>query len=580
MATHKAGSGRPVGIRDVARVAGVSVAAASLALNGRSGVADETRRRAVAAARQLGYRANPQAQALRRGRTTTYGFVVRNFANPFFLEVLSGAQQVAAEAGATLLVLDSRYSIDRERRHVQEMAVQRVAGLAISPVGTGESIRLWQDLRPGAPVVSLNGSADAITGVTRVSPDTSAAVELPMRCLAELGHASVAFLSAPRHLMADPDRLRHFRRIADELGLQPRIMYSLLTMADVQQAAITLLSGGRAPTSIITNSDYTALAIYMAARELSLPIGPGVSVVGHDDLPTSEFLDPPLATIRMDQRAMGRALMMRLLEPGRQDDYIATVELVMRASGSRPLGHGFSEQDRLDGTAHYSYDTPAARLIALDTNCPAGGAAGCVDLDQARWLEARLAEVHSAYRGTDGREVRTGHDDRLVILFSHHGIDTLTNTRCVSAASAAGDRPLGSPELIAILHRFPNVVLWLNGHTHTNAVRARRGPGSPAGGFWEVTTCSVVDWPCQARLMELVEHDGCLSIVCTMVDHDTPVAARSLETSDDLAALHRELAANLPFGGAGSGLPGVADDRNVELRVAAPFPLLKRVAAG
>ncbi len=109
---------------------------------------------------------------------------------------------------------------------------------------------------------------------------------------------------------------------------------------------------------------------------------------------------------------------------------------------SRPLGHGFSERNRRDGTAHYSHDTPAARLIALDTNCAAGGSAGCVDRDQARWLEAQLAEVHSAYRDGDGGEVRTGHDDRLVILFSHHGIDTLTNTRCASAAGPAGERPL------------------------------------------------------------------------------------------------------------------------------------------
>jgi DNA-binding LacI/PurR family transcriptional regulator len=336
MATHQGGSTRPAGIRDVARMAGVSVATASLALNGQPGVADETRRRALAAAEQLGYRANPQAQALRRGRTTTYGFVVRNFANPFFLEVLSGAQQVAAESGATLVVLDSRYSLERERRHVQEMAVQRVAGLAIAPVGSGESIRLWQDLRPEAPVVALNGSADGITGISRVGPDVTAAVELPMRRLAELGHTSVAFLSAPPALMADPDRLRHFRRLARELGLRPRVMYSLLTIADVQRAAVTLLSGRGAPTAIITNSDYTAHAIYKAARELSLPVGPGVSVVGHDDLPTSELLNPPLATIRMDQRAMGRALMMRLLEPGPPDDYIARVELVQRASLQAP----------------------------------------------------------------------------------------------------------------------------------------------------------------------------------------------------------------------------------------------------
>ncbi|HXF21636.1 MAG TPA: LacI family DNA-binding transcriptional regulator, partial [Streptosporangiaceae bacterium] len=77
MASQQDGPERPVGIRDVARAAGVSVASASFALNGQPGVADDTRQRIVAAAQELGYRANPQAQALRRGRTTTYGFVVR-----------------------------------------------------------------------------------------------------------------------------------------------------------------------------------------------------------------------------------------------------------------------------------------------------------------------------------------------------------------------------------------------------------------------------------------------------------------------------------------------------------------------
>ena len=104
------------------------------------------------------------------------------------------------------------------------------------------------------------------------------------------------------------------------------------------------------------------------------------------------------------------------------------VDAHLRA-GSRPFGHGFSERNRLDGTAYYVHDTPAARFIALDTNCLTGGAAGCLDREQARWLEARLGEVHSAYRGPDGSEIQTGHDDRLVILFSHHGTSTLDNSR-------------------------------------------------------------------------------------------------------------------------------------------------------
>ncbi|HEY1346818.1 MAG TPA: LacI family DNA-binding transcriptional regulator [Streptosporangiaceae bacterium] len=331
MPSQQDGRRRPAGIRDVARAAGVSVATASFALNGRPGVAEDTRKRVVAAAASLGYRANTQAQALRRGQTTTYGIVVRNFANPFFLEVLAGAEEIASECGATLLVLDSRYSVERERGHVREMAAQRLAGLAIASVGTGGSIRLWQELRAGAPVVALNTVVDGAAGVSRVCPDNAAAVELPLRRLAELGHASVAFLSAPRRLMADPDRLHHFRRLAPGLGLRARVMYSPLTLADVRQAALAMLAGADAPTAIITNSDYTAHAVYKAARELSLRIGPEISIVGHDDLPTSELLDPPLATIALDGREMGRRLMLRLLEsaPG---DYVAPVELVERAS--------------------------------------------------------------------------------------------------------------------------------------------------------------------------------------------------------------------------------------------------------
>ncbi len=330
------GSQQPAGIRDVARMAGVSVATVSLALNGQPGVAAATRRRILATADELGYRANSQAQALRRGHTTTYGLVIRNFNNPFFLEVLSGAEQAADEAGSTLLLLDSHYSVEREQMLIREMAAQRLAGLAIAPVGKGESVRLWQQLRPGTPVVALNATVDGITGVARVYPDNAAGVDLALRRLAELGHSAVAFLSAPRSLVADPDRLRHFRRLARELGVRPNVMHAPLTIADVRRASATLLARRDAPTAIITNSDYTALGVYLTARDLSLRIGPDVSVIGHDDLPTSELLDPPLATIRLDGREMGRALMARLLGAGRSDDYVAPVELIERPSLQPP----------------------------------------------------------------------------------------------------------------------------------------------------------------------------------------------------------------------------------------------------
>jgi DNA-binding LacI/PurR family transcriptional regulator len=326
---------QPAGIRDVARAVGISVASVSLALNGRPGVSIETRRRVMVAATELGYRANPQAQALRRGRTSTYGLVVRNFSNPFFLEVLAGAEEVAASAKAMLLMLDSRYSPEYELGLVTELAAQRLAGLAIAPIGDGESIRLWQELRPGTPLVALNATAAGITGICRVCPDSAAAVELPMRRLAELGHTAVAFVSAPLGLIADPDRLGHFMRTAGELGIRPYPLHTPLTIEDVRHAAGALLAQPDPPTAFITNSDYTAYGIYKAARDRSLRIGQHVSVVGHDDLPTSELLDPPLATVGLDGRAMGRALMSRLLGH-EQTDYIGPVELVERASLQRP----------------------------------------------------------------------------------------------------------------------------------------------------------------------------------------------------------------------------------------------------
>jgi hypothetical protein len=120
------------------------------------------------------------------------------------------------------------------------------------------------------------------------------------------------------------------------------------------------------------------------------------------------------------------------------------------------------------------------------------------------------------------------------------------------------------------VHAEGNVVLGLNGHIHANEIRPRPDARRD-GGFWEVTTCSLVDWPCQARLVELFEAgDGLLAIGCTMIDHDGAAdPAGSLEPAQ-LAGLHRELAGNAPFAGFDSGRDGAPMDRNVILPVRWP----------
>jgi metallophosphoesterase (TIGR03767 family) len=227
------------------------------------------------------------------------------------------------------------------------------------------------------------------------------------------------------------------------------------------------------------------------------------------------------------------------------------------ASGARPGGHGFTAQNREEGTAYYVHDTPAVRFITLDTACPGGGAEGCLTVSQLHWLERRLEEVHSSFRSRDGTSVRTSHDDRLVVILSHHGFDTLTNSRAHPEA-----RHAEAADLLDTLLRFGNVVLWLNGHIHANRVRARPDPRGKGGGFWEVTTASLVDWPCQGRIVEILDADeGLLAIACTMVDHE----------GSELASLHRELSGNAPFGGFAAGRAGTPLDRNVILPLRAPF---------
>ena len=272
-----------------------------------------------------------------------------------------------------------------------------------------------------------------------------------------------------------------------------------------------------------------------------------------------EGLDPDGAIEKFVQQPeffmTGRALDVAP-DPARRP--ISRREFVDMHHGSGP--HGFSEQNRADGTAFYMHDSRGVRFITLDTVCAGGGADGSIDPPQLHWLERRLEEAHSWFRSRDGSIVRTRHDDRHVVVLSHHGFEALTNPRA----------ELRNEQLLALLLRFQNVVLWLNGHIHANQIRPRADPRS-GHGFWEVTTSSLVDWPCQARLVELYEvGEGMLAIACTILDHDGSLRNGDAEL-DDLAGLHRELAANVPHNGFDSWRPGAPADRNAILLLPKPF---------
>jgi metallophosphoesterase (TIGR03767 family) len=236
-----------------------------------------------------------------------------------------------------------------------------------------------------------------------------------------------------------------------------------------------------------------------------------------------------------------------------------------------PIGHGF-HQGNLGYYAIPSKDTDLFQFICLDTvDATSFGADGIIDNTQFAWLEQQLKASSSRYRKADGSGfvAQPGVRDKLIVIFCHHTIETMTK-------SGSGKK---GPEVRDLLLRFPNVVMMVDGHTHSNRIWPHSViANGVSNGFWEINTASHIDWPVQSRLIEVSENAGTLSIFTTMVDADAPLAYKGdIATPVGLASLARELATNDPQEvdrGIDKRRGVTADVRNAQLLLLAPFPLL------
>lgn len=253
-------------------------------------------------------------------------------------------------------------------------------------------------------------------------------------------------------------------------------------------------------------------------------------------------------------------------------DYLRA--LMEADAGLGPIGHGFSASNIADASSWWSRpEGDLVQVIGLDTCNHTTGDGGGIGPRQWAWLEAELARHHRSLGG----------HDRLVVVASHHNSWTMDNGH--DDAADPGRRH-GGAELVDLLRRHPNVVLWVNGHSHEHRVIRHHGDGGEGGGrgaaagtgLWEVDTASLIDFSQQARTFELVDNgDGTLSILTTVLDHaSAPEAPRHQDgrwTVSEMASLSRELAVNDNRWIEPLGLLGRPEDRNVEMVLRAPFPL-------
>lgn len=262
-----------------------------------------------------------------------------------------------------------------------------------------------------------------------------------------------------------------------------------------------------------------------------------------------------------------------------------------------PAGHGYLPEDNRCrdengeplARACYSFDRGIFHFIALDSNPAEGLESGAYDDAQLAWLERELIANSTRYFDAQGAEQVNEHGrDRLIVVMSHHTIDSTTNEIATSPPFGQND----GEALRDLLLRFPNVILQVDGHTHRNKIWFHRSEATGTG-YWEVNTSAVADLPTQSRVIEIADNrDGTLSIFATIFDAAVPPDPRAIDWQDDdptdetrrgaaravnenwLASLAREISYYDPQGDLTK--IGEPEDRNVELLIEAPFELPRR----
>jgi LacI family transcriptional regulator len=345
-------------IKDVALAAGVSVTTVSVVLNDRRDgirVPDATRRRVQQAAEDLGYRPNILARSLRTQTTRTIGFISDEVTTtPFAVGMLAAAQDEAARHGYLLFVVNLGPNAPLA---LQEQAIDQLAQQQVEHFIYGCMYHRVVDPPRGLPADAVFLNCEANGGRHRsIVPDERGGAYEVVAELIKAGHRRIAFLDDHRHPPASRLRFDGFRAALAEQGLDYEPALHVKTTPFVRGGLVLSdlidLPAEQRPTAVFCYNDRIAMGAYRAARTRGLHVPDDLSIVGFDDQEyIASELDPPLTTVRLPHREMGRlAIQLVLDEPDALDDVPAPEgnviriagELVRRDSVAKP--HGAVEQ--------------------------------------------------------------------------------------------------------------------------------------------------------------------------------------------------------------------------------------------
>lgn len=303
-------------IRDVARLAEVSVATVSRVLNGHQTVAESIRQRVLAAARELHFTPHAGARSLSNRRAGVVGVVLPALAPEFFHDLMRGMDAAARERGQLLLV--SAHHADAQSQLEAMRAMHgRVDGIVL--MGSADDARA-----AGIEEPLLQAGEASSSATPAVAIDERAGAFAMLAHLVGQGHRRIAFVAGPPGQPSARERLQGY--LDGMARLMPAVEPTVLDGGDDRaagmRAALGLLAAPRLPDAVFACSDAVALGCLHAFARCGVAVPDSVSVVGFDDLPDAAKARPALTTVRVDGAELGRRAVRRLLaamESGRED---------------------------------------------------------------------------------------------------------------------------------------------------------------------------------------------------------------------------------------------------------------------
>jgi LacI family transcriptional regulator len=328
-------------IRDVAKVAGVSIATVSRVLSGKDSVSEAVRGRVLSAVERLEYRPNALARSLREENTKTIGLVVSNVMNPFFTAVARAVEDTASEKGYSVILCNADENPDKEESYLDVLLQKQVDGLIISPARE-TSRQLHRFVKAGVPVVFVDRSIEGLA-IPTIRADGKKAIGRLVQYLAELGHERLAIISGPPEVISGGERLKAFLDSARGLGVKipdEYVKFGNFRRESGRRTMRELFRLRRPPTAVFAANNLMCLGALQAAKEAGRGIPEDVSIASFDDIAWFELIEPPVTAIAQPIRELGTAAAGMLLnmveEECDPESQVMEAELVIRDSCAAP----------------------------------------------------------------------------------------------------------------------------------------------------------------------------------------------------------------------------------------------------